>query len=280
MRKLASSVAAALLLAASMAVPAAASDVACGDTITTNITLTHDLTCSGTGLVVGAPGITVDLGGFTLSGAGAGNGIDNNGGFDNVTITNGTIDGFANGVALSGADSNTISHLTITNNSNANNWWEGVGIVMWGGGINNTITHNTISGNSRQGVFLGHSGPGTTSYNTVSQNEISNNGLAGYDGYGIQLWNADYTIVSKNEISGHNNWWFGQGIYVLASKGNTIERNELEANSYGWVVWDWGVSGSANDNDFVRNEIEDSANCWWFVGTYEGTVLNRNECEV
>jgi hypothetical protein len=48
--------------------PAHAQPLRCGDTVTQDTTLTADLLdCPGDGLVIGAPGITVDLGGHTVA---------------------------------------------------------------------------------------------------------------------------------------------------------------------------------------------------------------------
>src|SRR4051812_48505646 len=85
---------------------AGAPAVRCGATITRSTTLTADLPdCPGTGLVIGADGITLDLGGHTISGtnAGGGEGIANDG-HGGVQIRNGTISGFRfNGVGIRGA---------------------------------------------------------------------------------------------------------------------------------------------------------------------------------
>src|SRR5205814_701989 len=40
----------------------------CGQTITQSVTFAADQSCTGTGLIVGADGITIDLAGFTLAG--------------------------------------------------------------------------------------------------------------------------------------------------------------------------------------------------------------------
>lgn len=96
---------------------AQASHVACGATLTTDTTLDEDLTCSGTGLVIGAAGITLDLNGFTLSGdssAPASYGVDNTGGFDDVTIKDGAIVGFEQGIRGVGVSGLTIKDLTLT----------------------------------------------------------------------------------------------------------------------------------------------------------------------
>ena len=55
--------------------------------------------CLEHGLIVGAPGITIDLGGHTFDGIGLGAGVWNPG-FDDVTIANGTLTGFDFGVLV------------------------------------------------------------------------------------------------------------------------------------------------------------------------------------
>ena len=83
-----------------LAVPATsqASGVACGSTITSHTKLRADLTnCPADGLVIGADGITLDLGRRTIDGAGTGAGI-RLAGHRNVTIKGGTVREFATGV--------------------------------------------------------------------------------------------------------------------------------------------------------------------------------------
>src|SRR5262249_18417222 len=90
---------------------------ACGQIVTTRRFLTHDLYCSGSsGIVVGASGVTIDLKGFTLGGDGSFHfGIDDNGGFDGVTVKDGVLRGFHRGVnAESGADGFGVSDVVVT----------------------------------------------------------------------------------------------------------------------------------------------------------------------
>lgn len=74
--------------------------VSCGSTINQNTTLTADLNnCPGNGVVIGASGITLDLGDHTIDGDGddVGNGVDNTQGHDQVTIENGRIESLGPG---------------------------------------------------------------------------------------------------------------------------------------------------------------------------------------
>lgn len=87
-------------MAAAVAVPAgtagaATAPVRCGDTITTSVVLTTNLTCPGNGLVVGADGLTIDLDGHRLTGSGVGVGIET---ASDVTVINGTIRRFDVGI--------------------------------------------------------------------------------------------------------------------------------------------------------------------------------------
>jgi hypothetical protein len=78
----------------------------CGDTVTTDVTLTHNLVCAGNGLTFdGAAGesVTIDLNGFTIAGGGVGTGIGTNHLGGSVTVENGTIRQFDTGIGAFGA---------------------------------------------------------------------------------------------------------------------------------------------------------------------------------
>jgi hypothetical protein len=100
---------AALLVVALAVLPALgpgtalANHVNCGDTITQSTTLDSDLlNCPGNGVVIGADGITLDLNGHVIDGVAfqSQTGVDNGGGYDGVTIENGAIQEFFNGIAF------------------------------------------------------------------------------------------------------------------------------------------------------------------------------------
>src|SRR3954469_9265176 len=93
-----------------LAAPALAQGVRCGQVVAHDVTLEADLDCSGDdspALVIGAAGVTVDLGGHTLLDDPATVGIDNSGGYDDVTIRNGRVfAGQLETVVLEGASRN------------------------------------------------------------------------------------------------------------------------------------------------------------------------------
>jgi len=124
--------AAAMLAGALVMVPtglvstaAAAPAIGCGTTITKTTTLTADIgPCPGTGLVIAADNITVDLNGHRVSGnpGARGSGPDQAGvvlrQVHGVTLMNGTVRGFDAGVLIGGGGRNTISHLRAVDNVN------------------------------------------------------------------------------------------------------------------------------------------------------------------
>ncbi|MBU1036906.1 right-handed parallel beta-helix repeat-containing protein [Patescibacteria group bacterium] len=141
---------------------------ACGDTVTSNYTLTADLSCTGTGLTIGADSITIDGAGFTISGNDTGTGIYNNG-YDYATTTNLTITNFPSGINYAtGAD-------------------------------NGAITNNNISSCSSNGINLSFSNTNTISGNTVYNNDqnISNQN-------GINLLSSNTNTISGNTIKSNS----------------------------------------------------------------------------
>ena len=80
---------------------ATAAGVTCGSTVTTDVTLTADLSCpSGDGIILGS-NVTLDLGGHSLAGGGSGVGVQTDflseGG---NTIRNGTIENWETGILI------------------------------------------------------------------------------------------------------------------------------------------------------------------------------------
>src|SRR2546427_5645721 len=120
---------------------ALASHVSCGATITTDTKLDSDLTnCSGDGIVIGADNISLNLDGHTIEGTGGGTGIDDSAGRDGVTIENGSVEGFEQGIVLVGASDNRLRKLTVADNALA-------GIALAEGADDNLVEKDTVSGN-------------------------------------------------------------------------------------------------------------------------------------
>ena len=224
------------------AVPAAvfAAQPSCGDTLTSNTTLTADLDCSGysgTALTLGAKGITLDLGGHTLWGPTGGQdnltGVDT-GGYNKVTVKHGTIANFTYAVYEDGSLDSTFKKLTITGDPADS---DDYGFDM-SYGVGNTITSNHISG-VYYGLYL-YGGADTT----VSSNHITDAGYAMY---------AEYE--SDDHFTGNYAEYSYAGFYDdygshQTYKGNTANGGPgsgsygfyLDCDDYGWVHFTNNVS--------------------------------------
>lgn len=93
-----------------------AAQPACGDVIVADTVLEANLDCPPftDGLIIGANGITLDLNGFAISGALAGAGVLNIG-YKNVTVKNGAISGFRDGVRAYRVGNLTLGDLAFFN---------------------------------------------------------------------------------------------------------------------------------------------------------------------
>jgi Periplasmic copper-binding protein (NosD) len=117
----------------------------CAQAVKTDAVLTQDLDCAGTGVVVGASGITIDLNGHTLKGAGGAWGIFDISGYDDVTVKDGAVRSFATGVyAVNAADRVKVSNVDASGNTN--------GVLIAGSSA--SIVSSTVSGNAGPGIYV------------------------------------------------------------------------------------------------------------------------------
>jgi len=115
------------------AFPAPAKSLHCGDTITTDTVLTKNLVCAGTALNLSTTGdhmVTIDLNGHRLKGNGTGTGISVTWNYQaypqlgSLTVTNGTITGFAAAMIGGSGRDFVLNTLTLTDlRLVANNAW-------------------------------------------------------------------------------------------------------------------------------------------------------------
>ncbi len=113
----------------------------CGVTATMDVKVVADLNCSDVGIIVGKSGITVDLNGHTVKGSRtpSKNGVDNDGGFDDVTVQNGAVEKFSRWVVGIGADRMHVVHVVSSGNL-------GVGILI--SGVSARVSSSKSSSNS------------------------------------------------------------------------------------------------------------------------------------
>ena len=253
-----------VLAAVSAVIPgvaAASNGVSCGATINGDFTLTHDLVdCPGDGLIVGTSGITINLGGYTIDGDeppgtdSGGAGVRVPPGVSNLTIRNGTIAEFSEGVVLDSTTGNHVSRLTVVEttrginlaNASANvieknsislSFLDGIR-VNGAGSDDNVVTQNLVT----QGNLIGITVSDLADRNLIDRNVV--NGAR----WGIAVFvGAHLTTVSKNDVSGA----WETGIQVDAeSDGVTVARNKVSGNEVGIFIKD-----SADDAVVLRNQV-------------------------
>jgi len=203
--------------------------VFCGQTVTQSIKVLNDLVdCPVYGLVVGADNITIDLNGRIINGVGLGIGILNRG-YDSVTITNGTIQEFDNGIQLDpGSSNNIIAGMTLELNQVA-------GILLrdadndslLSGAGGNIIRNNNIINNDL-GIALDQDTQGA---------QVHNNELGGNTEHAVYIQSSSANRVEDNLISEST----GVGVLMVGASYNTVIGNTLLTNDGGGIVVEAGI---------------------------------------
>jgi parallel beta-helix repeat protein len=240
---------AALLLIAGSG-QAAAAPLACGDTITHDTVLHHDLTnCPSNGIVIGADNITLHLNGHHITGNGkpvsscpenqaCDIGLVNDG-HDDITLKDGSLRRFDSGVVVGGASRNRVIHISSSKNvffgfvmfdlsrslirdssGSGNLAPEGDGLGLFGThGIH--VLHNTFRRNAQIGIHVADS-----THNLIKGNDFSSR----TSDFGV-LIDGNRNRVSRNHCV--NN---GACVLVATGNHNEIVRNRASGGVNGMAV--------------------------------------------
>jgi parallel beta-helix repeat protein len=254
-------------------------EVDCGQTITSDLTLSADLICEprtdvDDGLVVGADGITIDLGGHAVAGS-VGAGIDNSGGYDDVTIRNGSADAFGTGILLDGASRNRIRDVRAGRATDGRGFTTRTGISISAGeanvirdssvgGINTGLSANdspglVVEGSSAtakfgDGVFL-DTGLARVRNNTVvglevsgSSNRIVGNHVSGRV-FAIRIYTGSGNVVAENVVQSFRDFGDpGAGIFVTSVAASTLVRANVADQNDGDGINVQSASTRLKDN--------------------------------
>ena len=193
---------------------------ACGDRVVRNHTLRGSdpvtrTVCPADGLVV-ANGVTLDLGGSTLRGQGAGAGVRIEAGASEVTVRRGTIAGFATGVHGEGTTAVRLANLRVLDSGRD-------GVILTGDG--HTVEIATIQGNGEIGVAV----VGTAT--RLSRLQVNGNGRAG-----VRVVGSGHT-VEQSTIEGNG----GAGVEV-GGDANQVALLQVTGNGADGVL----MAGTGN----------------------------------
>ena len=222
--------------------------VECGDTITQDRKLKKNLIdCPATGLIIGAPNVTVDLNGHRLDGVGDSNGgILNSAGHDNVVIkgSGGRITAFGRGVEMNGTAGSRIRGVKFSNNDSSTS---AIGIFL------NNSTGVVVRGNritemkqvNAAGIVL----QGTHETDLIG-NEITS--IAGGASLGIRLsLGSTDNLIDSNVVRGVGS----RAILIVDSDGNRILRNRvIRGRDRGVEITEGSDDTLIKRNILIRNE--------------------------
>jgi parallel beta-helix repeat protein len=251
--------------------------VTCGQIVTTSIRVTNNLVdCPDHGLVVGAPNITIDLNGHRFDGTGGAgdNGIDNTGNHGNVTVRNGVLTGFSNGVQWGDGEGGEISGLTVLDSEN-----HGF-LISFPKRL--AIVGNKIRGSVNNGMLIGGMEQSLLKDNLVSDNVISGilinnfskeltitgNRAVGNANYGFSFDRTSLSSIRRNTAVGNGAEGFR---FLSATDANDVRSNVSTGNGLGFAVFD-----QADENRFTGNVATGNVEHGFLIADTSDNVLTAN----
>ena len=289
----------------------------CGTTITSSTTLTANVNCTSdttdNAIIVGAPGITVNLNGHKILGPGAGAGTEGiadystdsaGASYGDVTVEDGTISNFLVDVDIEGSSGSDLTGVIVDNVTTTNNS-PGEGYAVHGEYLDGASIHSISMSDPSYGVYLESSESSAVSDSEVVRPSSAgfedsegagntwahNSGSAAtYDGF--YLYATTDTTVDFNTVSGTTG---ATGVYDDESIGVAISKNAWnhlydglqEYASSGMVNNNkgsdntWGIySDSVNDMTYLQNRFANGQygieTDFPYVETLQGNTTNHN----
>jgi large repetitive protein len=242
--------------------------VRCGSVITKDTKLTSDLVdCRGKALIINASGITVDLGGHTVSSA-DGIGLVSVG-HDQVTIRNGTVRGATTGVSITDAVALTISNVAMVGGqqSEFGSSTNQLGLRL------NQVRLSDITSSSASGFYgiamrdsdrnwLDHvtsrgDADTSTPLRTLNsdRNTFADSAFTSAGSTNAHFENSHYNTILRVNFSNSNS----DSLALVRSNHNTIRASRIASEATGLVIWkstdnliEDNISGpNPSDNIFV-----------------------------
>ncbi len=258
---------AAFAMAALAPAVAAAADPSCGASITHNVKLHHDLDCTGggsDGLDIVKNGLTVDLNGHSITGAGGSDGYYGiyDDGYDKLTVKDGKMKDWETAIYLSSpvAKAN-VDHVTIKLDDTQT--WYGIYADYPTGGH---FTHDKVD-NAADAFYLDEGSANTVNHSTATKSDT-----------GFELENAVGDVVKNSKAL--NGGGSAEGFYDYST--NTKYINDIANGNYnGFLVdYPYGVSiksSTANHNDYVGIWFEDNDISSGYHGRVSKSTANHNQ---
>ncbi len=268
------------------ATPSSAEALSCGSTLTHSIKLHSNLDCSagGTdGIDVGKNGITINLNGHSVIGAGS---IDHqdgiyNDGHDRVSVIGGTVKNFSEDIYLYGGAKPTVSRVRLTDNQSQDAY--GVDAEYTNGG---TFEH--VRGNNLYtGIYVEEGGP-----SKVRESKITNSFYGVYveeeidtrvsdvsirqskgNGYGFYDDESTKTLFTHDTVKGGD---FYYGFFLEYPFGTRIDRSTANGANYAGIYIEDNARGDGY-HATVTNSTANHNDDYGMYSSYPGTTSSGNK---
>jgi parallel beta-helix repeat protein len=229
--------------------PAHAS-VPCGTVVVADLTLTGDMVCPGTdALILGADGVTIDLGGHQIVNTGGGvvSGVKSLG-FEGVTVRNGTITDFYRNIHLEDAHSAVLEDLRMSG---------GGGWGVYAIDSDDLNARNVRVSDVPDAGVLVQGGDGAVLQRISARRT----------GWGIFLIDSFASRVEQADLRGNH-----YGVYVYLGHGNVIANATIRGNLTAGVA-----SEFATKTEVWRSRIDSNPIGLHFFGTSSGGRIEGNQ---
>jgi parallel beta-helix repeat protein len=284
---------------------------ACGDTITSDYTMTSDLSCGAGALTISTDNLVLNCNGFALHGSGEDYGVSVT--EDNIRVENCTIENFDGGIIVTSVEKNaTIRFNTFENGSidvlldntdycdvSYNNFLGGArGIYSGGLGVrgNEIYYKNNFTKYTVKAVDIFKRDNITIMNNYFYDNEESvrfdsstnnilkyNNIYNSTDFYGVVVSNSNYSTIDSNNISLTTRAIYIEGVATRngGSHDFNITNNHLLNLYTNFDAWNLGIDifeGSYKGR-VTNNIIENYGNLGILVRYADNIVIEDNYCD-
>jgi parallel beta-helix repeat protein len=261
--------------------------IKCGDTISQSGSYQLGASCTnfpGNAITIQASNVALNLGGFTISGPGinatqckklpnVNDGIvvmspAANGRIASVTIQNGRIEGFVNGISLTGTDGVHLVSLTLTRGCN--------GLLLQGANASG-IHDNTFSDNLSQGVMMNASYNNWIHHNFVNGNGVNSVSVVSAPGGGFLMVGSNRNLIGGNDVLGSGNYGIAltsPGAGGPASSGSN--GNELLKNNVSGTKGGPGMRISVGEMNIVADNTANSNSADGIVIQTKDNLVQQN----
>ncbi|VVB80857.1 Periplasmic copper-binding protein (NosD) [uncultured archaeon] len=223
--------------------------LACNMTLTTDVTMSQNLSSNGTCITIGADNITFNCANYVLTGNQSGVGIYSNG-YSGFTIKNCRITNFSNGLETDRGLSALLLNNTMWLNTQNGTFMNAQNHTRW---INNTAYNNTANGFASLDLFNA----------TFTTNYAYNNTVDGYH------------LVASNSTLSLNNATQNQYGFILltGSQNNTLTNNTAYLSAqYGFYLYGASLNNLYNNTGLNNSNaafyLQSSSNNNTFIDNY------------